>query len=139
MSDPSTAVAAASFVAVLEPYLVALASAVVSAAVPIAVHAFTRWTGVQIDKTMSDHLRDAAATEAGKLVAQASDNLASAQIDVRSSSVRAAVEAISDKMPGTIAKSGLTPDDLAAFVVGEIGKLQARMTQAPVAAPIPAK
>ena len=131
MSDPATAVAAAPFVAVLEPYLVALASAVVSAAVPIAVAAFTRWTGVAIDKTMSDHLRDAAATEAGKLIAAASDNLATAQIDVKSLAVRDAVEAIADKLPDTVAKSGLTPDDLAVFVVGELGKLQARMTSAP--------
>ena len=133
MSDP-TAVAAAPFVAALQPYIVAIVGAVTTYLVAQGVTAFTRWTGARIDATYSASIEAACANEAGKLVAGALGNLATAQIDVKSPGIAQAANAIITASNPILAKAvsstGLTPELAASIIVGKIGKLQAQMTSA---------
>lgn len=124
----ATAVAAAPFVAAAQPYLTAAATAIVGASVTFAARAFSKWTGAQIDAGYVAAIKSAAETEAGKAVAAAADNLATAKIDVGSPSVCNAANAIAGRLPDVLKASGITPDALDHLIAGEIGKLQARMT-----------
>ena len=135
MSDPATTVAAAPFVALLQPYLSAAVTALVGAAAPLLAAAFMKWTGIAIKQGAVDQLRHAAEIEAGKAVAAAADNLVSRQIDVHSQIVRDAADAIAARLPSALEAAGVTTDAVQHLVTGEIGKLQARMTVASVAAP----
>ena len=76
----------------------------------------------------------ACANEAGKLVAAASDNLASRQITVTSPGVATAANAIikasSSGLASAVKATGLTPELAASLIVGKIGELQAQMTSA---------
>ena len=136
MSDAATAVAAAPFVALLQPYLTAAATAIVGGAITLGAAALRKWTGVQIDAASIAAIHAECATEAGKAIAAATDNLATAKIDVNSTLVAAATDAIAQRAPELLKAAGLTPDDLDHIITGEIGKLQARMTSvAPSPAP----
>jgi len=135
MSNPATAVAAAPFVAAIEPYLVDLATLIVGGAVTLAAAAIHKWTGVAVSSTAVEAVRRAAATEAGKLVAAAADNLAARQINVESLLVKQASDALAERLPDLLKSAGITPDALDHLVAGEIGKLQAQMTSAPAASP----
>jgi hypothetical protein len=136
MTDSTTAVEAAPFVALAEPYFAAIASTAVPVLIGIAVNAFARWTGVKIDAAYQAKIEAAAATEAGKAVAAAADNLSSRQIDVGSKVVADAADKIMDAphLQEAIAATGATPERIAAIVAGEIGKLQATMTSTSPAA-----
>src|SRR5574337_1049676 len=129
MSNPATAVAAAPFVAAIEPYLVDLATLIVGGAVTLAAAAIHKWTGVAVSSTAVEAVRRAAATEAGKLAAR--------QINVESLLVKQASDALAERLPDLLKSAGLTPDALDHLVAGEIGKLQAQMTSAPSASPSP--
>ena len=133
MSDSSTVLSAGAILNALQPILTAVATVVVSAAIPMAYALFSKWTGLKVQQSAIDQISAAAETEAGKAVAEAIDNLAGVKIDVKSPAVVAAVNAIGSRLPGVMAAAGVTPDAVAHMVAGEIGKLQARM--APLAAP----
>lgn len=137
MSDPTAAVAAAPFVAAFEPYAIAIIGAVVTTFVGVGVSALQKWTGVHIDATMQATLANAAATEAGALVAQASDNLARRSINAGSPIVAEAAKRIQIALPDVINATGLTAAEVAQMVAGEIGKLQAQMTAQPIPAAAP--
>ena len=132
MTDTATSVAAAPFVALLQPYLTAAVTALIAAAVPLAVSALSRMTGIALSQSALEQLRQAAECEAGKAVAAAADNLATAQIDMHSALVHDAADAIAARLPEVLRAAGVTPDALDHLIVGEIGKLQARMTVAAV-------
>jgi len=136
MTDTATAIAAAPFIALIEPYAVAIASAVMPILIGVAVNAFSKWTGVKIDAAHEAKIEAACATEAGKMIAAASDNLATKQIDVGSTPVLAAATKImsAEHLQAAIAATGATPERIAAIVAGEIGKLQATMTSTSPAA-----
>ena len=129
MSDPS-AVGAAPFVAVLAPYLNALAVAVAPLLVAWALSLFRKWTGVQVDAAYEKRLEAAAATEAGKAIAAAEPGFANAVIPLGAPIVKQAVENIlsAEHLADVLAATGATPENVADLVAGEIGKLQARMT-----------
>ena len=138
MTDTATAVAAAPLINALQPYIVAAVGAVVTYLTAQAVATFTRWTGAKIDAGYATAIEAAAANEAGKLVAGAVGNLASAQINVGSPGVASAANAIvgasSPLLKKAVLATGLTPELAASLVVGQIGRLQATMTSAaPVA------
>jgi hypothetical protein len=139
MSEASIVVPAGPLVTALAPLLQAVGATVVSGAVTLAVAMFTRWTGVTVQTAYADALRKAAQTEAGVLIAEASDNLASKSIPVTSPAVVAAAERIGAALPEAIEAVGMTPDALARLVAGEIGKLQAQATAAPVIKPLAGK
>ncbi|HZZ63819.1 MAG TPA: hypothetical protein VFE63_22090 [Roseiarcus sp.] len=128
MTDTATAVAAAPFVAALQPYLTAAATAFVGGAVTLAAGAIRKWTGLRVSQANVDAIRAAAQDEAGKAVAAAADNLATAKIDVGSPIVSAAADAIAARLPDVLKSSGVSPGDLDHIIAGEIGRLQASMT-----------
>ena len=128
MTDTATAVAAAPFVAALQPYLTAAATAIVGAAVTLAAGAIRKWTGLKVSQANVDAIRAAAQDEAGKAVAAAADNLATVKIDVGSPVVTAAADAIAARLPDLLKSSGVSPAALDHMIAGEIGRLQARMT-----------
>lgn len=137
MTDSATAVAAAPFIAALQPYLTAAATAIVGGAITLAAAAFHKWTGVQVDAANLAAIRAAAQDEAGKMVAAAEDNLASRKIDVDSGMVKEATDSVASRLPEVLKASGVTPDELDHLIAGALGQLQARMTVAP-APPAPA-
>ncbi len=110
------------------PVIVPIASAAVTALIAVAVNAFARWTGVKIDAAFEAKLQSTAATEAGALVAAASDNLATASIKIGDKNVADAANRIIAELPEIAHALGLSAADIQKYVVGEIGKLQARMT-----------
>ena len=138
MTDTATAVAAAPLIAALQPYIVAAVGAVVTYLTAQAVASFSRWTGAKVDATYATAIEAAAANEAGKLVAGAVGNLATAQIDVRNPSVAYAANTIiaasNPLLKKAVAATGLTPELAASLIVGQIGRLQATMTSAVPAA-----
>jgi hypothetical protein len=125
MSD--TTVTVAPFVAVLQPYLTAIATALVGGAITLGAAAVRKWTGYQIDATNLAAIKAAAETEAGKAVAAADSSFATAKIDVGSTVVQEAADAIARRMPAVIQAAAVSPEEIERLVAGEIGKLQAAM------------
>jgi hypothetical protein len=133
MSDP-VVIQSEPIVSTLTPYVVAIASAVISYIAKLALDQFTRWTSAKISAGYAAAIEAAAANEAGKLVAGALGNLATAQVSIRSPGIAAAansiVNASAPLLKRAVTETGLTPELAASIVVGEIGKLQAQMTSA---------
>jgi hypothetical protein len=129
MSDPSAAVAAAPLVAALTPYIDALVPVIITGIIGLVSAALHKWLGVRVNATYEAQIEAAAATEAGKLVAGAEGNLATATIPVGSPIVAAAAARIlaSDHLQDALSATGATPERVAAIVAGELGKLQAQM------------
>jgi|SRR5690348_14865006 nitrogen fixation protein FixH len=120
-----SAIAAGSIAEALRPAISAVVTAIVGVAVTLGVALLKKWTGLTLQSTYVDSLRQAAQTEAGVLVAEAVDNLSSRSITVASPAVAAAAARIAAAMPEAMKAVGKTPDDLGRLVAGEIGKLQA--------------
>ena len=131
-----SAIAVGPFVDALRPTISAVVTAIVGVAVTLGIGLLKKWTGVTLQSTYVDSLRQAAQTEAGVLVAEAADNLSSRSIAVTSPTVAAAAARIAAAMPEAMRAVGKTPDDIGRLVAGEIGKLQAHATAASVPAPI---
>ncbi len=132
MSDPATIVDASPIISAVVPYAAAFAAAFVAYLARQGLGAFTAWTGAKIDAAHSAAIEAACANEAGKLVAGAAGNLATAQIHVGNPDVAAAANAIvsasSPVLAKAVAATGLTPELAASIIVGQIGKMQAQMT-----------
>jgi hypothetical protein len=122
----------------LSPILIPIAISAVGAAVSIGFSAVSRWSGGKIaaDAAFEAKVRDAAATEAGALVAAAADNLATKQVTVSDPMLKQSFADVVAAIPELQAMSGWSDAKISGLVVGEIGKLQARMT---ATAPAPAK
>jgi nitrogen fixation protein FixH len=136
MTDSAPAIAAAPIVDALRPIISAVVTTIVGVAVTFAVALLTRWTGVTLQSTYVDSIRQAAQTEAGVLIAEAADNLSSRSIPVASPAIVAAAARITATMPEAMKAVGMTPDALQRLVAGEIGKLQAQATAVSVPPPI---
>lgn len=128
MTDSASAIAAGPIVEALRPIISGVVAATVGVAVTFGVALLKRWTGVTLQSTYVDSLRQAAQTEAGVLVAEAADNLSSRSITVTSPAIAAAAARIATAMPDAVRAGGKTPEDLSRLVAGEIGKLQAHAT-----------
>jgi hypothetical protein len=128
MTDSASAIAAGPIVEALRPIISGVVAATVGVAVTFGVALLKRWTGVTLQSTYVDSLRQAAQTEAGVLIAEAADNLSSQSIAVTSPAIAAAAAHIAATMPDAVRAVGKTPDDLSRLVAGEIGKLQAHAT-----------
>lgn len=137
MTDPSTAVAATPLVEALQPYVVAIVGALITAAGGI-LFAALKGVGVAVADAYQKQIEQACANEAGKLIAAAADNLAAKSITVGSPGIAAAANAIVAASSPVLAKAvtatGLTPERAASIILGQLGKLQAQMTSAPPAA-----
>jgi hypothetical protein len=121
----------------LSPILIPIAVSAVGAAVSIGFSAVSHWSGGKIaaDAALEAKVRDAAATEAGVLVAAATDNLATKQVTIRDPMLKQSVANVVAAIPELQAISGWSDAKISSLVVGEIGKLQARMTATAPAAP----
>lgn len=128
MTDLASAIAAGPIVEALRPIISGVVAATVGVAVTFGVALLKRWTGVTLQSTYVDSLRQAAQTEAGVLIAEAADNLSSRSITVTSPAIAAAAARIATAMPDAVRAGGKTPEDLSRLVAGEIGKLQAHAT-----------
>ena len=124
MTDASTAIAAAPLVAVLQPFLTAVATTLIGVAVPLACAKFAQWTGFAFQAAAVERLTAEAQTEAGAAIAEAGDNLSSRAIPVGHPIVVAAAARIVKTLPSVMAAAGVTPEGVARMVAGEIGKLQ---------------
>ena len=130
MLDPNT-VSAAPFIADLKPYIDIIVPPIVTALIGAAVFYVQKWTGIQISSDAVDRLKSAAATQAGKIVAESETNLAGQSIKVGDPRIAAAANWIATNMPGYMQQAGATPDALKHIVQGELGKLQAQAIVAP--------
>jgi hypothetical protein len=128
MTDSASAVAAGPIIEALRPTISAVATAMVGLAVTFGVTLLKRWTGVTLQAAYVDSLRQAAQTEAGILVAEAADNLASRSITITSPAIAAAAARIAAALPDAVKAVGKTREDLGRLVAGEVGKLQAGAT-----------
>jgi hypothetical protein len=128
MTDIASTIAVGPIVETLRPMISAIVAAMVGAAVTFGVALLKRLTGVTLQSAYVDSLRQAAQTEAGVLIAEATDNLSSRSITVTSPAIAAAAARIAAAMPEAVRAVGKTPDDLGRLVAGEIGKLQAHAT-----------
>jgi hypothetical protein len=128
MTNTASIIAIGPIVETLRPIISAFVTAIVGVAVTFGVALLKKWTGVTLQSTYVDSLRQAAQTEAGVLVAEASDNLSSRSITVTSPAIAAAAGRIATAMPEAVRAVGKTPEDLGRLVAGEIGKLQAHAT-----------
>jgi hypothetical protein len=128
MTNTASIIAVGPIVETLRPIISAFVTAIVGVAVTFGVALLKRWTGVTLQSTYVDSLRQAAQTEAGVLIAEASDNLSSRSITIASPAIAAAAARIAATMPEAVRAVGKTPEDLSRLVAGEIGKLQAHST-----------
>jgi hypothetical protein len=116
----------------LSPILIPIAVSAVGAAVSIGFSAVSRWSGGKIaaNAAFEAKVRDAAATEAGALVAAAADNLATKQIKIGDPMLEQSISNVVAAIPELQAMSGWSNAKISGLVVGEIGKLQAAVTAA---------
>lgn len=134
LSAPSgNTVSAAPFISALKPYIDALTQVAVTALVGLGVALISKYTGVKIPQSAVESLKSAASTEAGKMVAASENNLAGQTFTASSPVVVKAAAAIAVALPEAMKLSGATPDKVAGFVAGELGKIQGSAMPAPAA------
>lgn len=123
--------AASSLVAEAEPYVVALIGVVVTAAGAVISAQIKRYTGLAVDQALLAKVERYIEDKAAQQVASAADNLAHAEIDVRSPVVADIVTKIVAAIPVELNAVGLTPTAVAHKVAAAFGRLQAGMNAAP--------
>lgn len=130
MTDATTA---APLIAILEPYIVSIAGALIAGAVPFVVRTVNRWTGDKLDQAAQAKLIAAAQNEAGKIILAADRSIANATLDERSAVIVASATKIINA-PGlqdAIKRLGVTPQLVASLVAGALGQAQKDMTPNP--------
>lgn len=135
VADPN-AISLRPIIEQLEPYIITGLGAVITALVGWAVAFLKQKTGIEIQASQVASLKDAMKTEAGSMVAAASDNLSGKTFTVGSPVVAQAVKRVEARIPDLVKATGATPEALGAILTGEIGKLQVAQTVSP---PIPDK
>ena len=134
MSDAATTISAAPEVTLAVPYVQAIAATAITALGAFVAGLIKRYVGIAVDQAMIDKVDAYVANLAAQEIAKAADNLATAQIDVRSPIVKTLVDSVVAEMPKEMTALGLTPEKIAAKVAAEFGRLQATMTVATPAA-----
>jgi hypothetical protein len=129
MSD--TTIAASSVLAVLQPYLTALATVIVPLIAAWGVGELKRYTGIAVSQTVIDKVDSYIADLAAREIAAAADNLATKQIDVGSPLVKQLLGKVLLALPTELQDLGLSSDAVAAKIAAAFGRLQASMTVVP--------
>ena len=124
----NTIIAASSLVADAQPYVVALIGVVVTALGAVISAELKRYTGLAVDQALLAKVEKYIEDKAAQQIAAAADNLAHAEIDVKSPLVAEIVAKIGAAIPGEINAVGLTPTAVAHKVAAAFGRLQASMT-----------
>ena len=138
MTDPSSAVPVASLIADVAPYILALAGVIIPSLAGVAVAELKKITGIQVRQDAVDKLDGMIESAIGAEVAKASDNLATAQINVGSPIVSSLASKVVAALPAELNTLGITPTAVASKLTAEFGRLQASMTAVPVAPAVPA-
>lgn len=112
------------------PYFQILALAFATAVLTWAANAFTKRTGIQISQSAIDQISALAKSEAGALVAKASDNLTTKSFTIGDPVIVNIANKLIANFPDLMKKAGLAPADIQTLVLGHIGSLQATMTVA---------
>jgi hypothetical protein len=123
MSDP--AIAAGSLIAPAIPYVATLIGVVVSALGAYIAAQIKRYTGLAVDQAVLAKVERYIEDKAAQEVAAAADNLAHAQISVKSPIVAGLVTKIAAAIPEDLAAAGLTPEAVAHKLAAAFGRLQA--------------
>jgi hypothetical protein len=126
----NTVIAASSLVADAEPYVVALLGVIVTALGAIIASQIRRYTGLALDQALLAKVERYIEDKAAQRVASAADNLAHAEIDVKSPVIADIVAKILAAMPDELNAVGLTPTAVAHKVAAAFGRLQAGTTAA---------
>jgi hypothetical protein len=126
----STVIAASSLVADAEPYVVALVGVVVTAVGAFLSSEIRRYTGLAVDQAILAKVEKYIEDKAAQQIAAAADNLARAEIDVKSPIVADIVAKIVAAIPSELDAAGLTPTAVAHKLAAAFGRLQAGMTAA---------
>ncbi len=124
----NTVIAASALVADAEPYVVALIGVVVTAFGALLSAEIKRYTGLAVDQALLAKVERYIEDKAAQKVAGAADNLAHAEIDVKSPIVAEIVAKIAAAIPSELKAVGLTPTAVAHKVAAAFGRLQATMT-----------
>jgi hypothetical protein len=141
MTDASTAVSAAPFVDILQPYITVIVTAVVGALVSLVAAAARKYLNISIDQSLVDIAKAEAEKQAGILIAKSSTNLATQVIDSHSPAVAQAANWAANEIPKVLSDAKITPDDFAHMIAGEVGKMTAatpgpvKIESAPAKAP----
>ena len=133
MTDSATAVAAAPFVALLQPVVQAAAASALGVLGSWSVYLAGRYLHIQITQAAIDTVVSKAQTWAGTFIANDANNLAGRSIRVSDPRIATAANSIAAELPMILVSSGWTEDRIAKLVVGEIGKLQAQTMAIPAA------
>jgi hypothetical protein len=126
----------APLITALQPYILCVLGAICTGLIGWATSWWNAYASkhsqlasLQINAQMKSSIESAMKTQAASMVAAAADNLASRTFHVGSPEVAAATNAVVQRIPDLVAKSGATPETLQTILTAEIGKLQ--VAQAP--------
>lgn len=87
--------------------------------------AATKFLGIKLDQNDRSIIESAIQRAAGRVLAAQEGPIAGLKFDVHSQFVADEARKVGALVGGTLTKLGVTPDMVAAMIVGEIGKLQA--------------
>ena len=129
-NDPASAtIVAGTITSAVMPYILSALSVIIAAALTFLASAAHRYVGVTIQDTTIKEADTYLLGLAKKAVAAATDNLATAQINVHSPLVKALVNEAVQYGPEVLTKLGWGPDQIASKLASAFGGLQASMTR----------
>ncbi len=135
-TPPGASIPASSIVGLVLPFVLAILTVVIRAAVQELIVELRKWNVLNVQQDAVDQLDAFIENKVGGEVATAAGNLATASIPLGSDLVAEIAKSVIAEAPDLLDKAGVTPDAVAGMVHGEIGKWQASMTRvAPPAAP----
>jgi hypothetical protein len=120
----------------LDHFLLAVASAVITALVPILTVLATRALHITANSALSKDL-DNAIMAASRLALDELSSVAAhnVTVSIKSAAVQKAVEYVQTVAPAALKALGVTPDSIAAMISGEVSKVL-NINPAPAAAPV---
>ncbi len=121
-----TTVDAMPLVTALQPYLLAVVSALASALIGLVCAYVSKRLGIDVDQSNRDAIHAAAMTAAGGVLAKLNGDLATRKIDVGDPLVATGIAYVENQVPAALARFGLTPDAVEKIILGKIGQLQAQ-------------
>ena len=124
----------APIVAILDPYIQAVVTALVGLAVTYFIALVHRWQGKAMANADQAKLRQAAKDAAGIVIANAEAGISNVSIHSNDPRIAAAASKVIAMAPGVAAITGFTADAFSHLITAEVGRLQAQ-AQAPIPAP----
>lgn len=132
-----TTVSLAPLWSAVQPYIVDLASALVTLAVTVIATQVRRWTGVQIEAASRAALHSALQSGVDRAIGALGNAAGNLTIDMRSSVAAQAVTWAETSVPDAIRRLGATPEALTALAEAKLGAAIASSTTNVNAPPLP--